>query len=195
LYVYDRVPTPDQRPEAESTAHSARLSLTGEILPLLTGELNVGYRSQDSPNAGPGGTSYSGLTFGASLQRELGREATVSVYATRSTPVSAFEQNAFYVSTGVQGVLQLPLAARFELRGGLGYQWNDYQTVAQEIGSPRADRILGWFVGLRRPVAHKLSLSGAYRKEKRNSNIGTFDTDADGIFLQLEWDIFGTTKR
>jgi hypothetical protein len=195
LYVYDRVPTPEERPEAESTAHGARLSLTGEILPLLTGELAVGYRSQDSPNAGPGGTSYSGLTLQASLQRDLGRDASVALYANRSTPLSAFEQNAFYVSTGVQGVLEVPLAARFELRGGAGYQWNDYRTIAEEIGSPREDRILGWFVGLRRPIARKFSLSAAYREEDRSSNIDTFDTNADGFYLQLEWDIFGAPPR
>ena len=135
-YVYDTVPRPDERPEAESTAHGARFALNGEILPLLTGQLAVGYRSQDAPNAGPGGQSYSGFTLQAALQRELGRDANFSVYANRSTPVSAFEENAFYVSTGVQGVLKVPLVAKFELRGGLGYQWNDYKTIAAEIGAP-----------------------------------------------------------
>jgi hypothetical protein len=194
-YVYDSVPLSDERPQAESTAHSARLSLEGEILPLLTGQLAVGYRSQDAPNAGPGGESYTGITLQASLQRELGQDANFSLYANRSTPVSAFEENAFYVSTGVQGVLQVPLVARVELRGGLGYQWNDYLTVASEIDSPREDRILGWFVGLRRPISSKLLLGGAYRKEKRSSNIDTFDTDSDGFYLQLEWGIFGAPPR
>ena len=82
-YVYDTVPRPDDRPEAESTAHSGRISLNGEILPLLTGELSLGYRSQDSPNAGAGGTSYSGLTMRAALTRELGREAS-----SRSSPTA-----------------------------------------------------------------------------------------------------------
>ena len=194
-YVYDTVPRPDDRPEAESTAHGARLSLDGEILPLLIGQLSVGYSSEETPNAGPGGQSYSGFTLQAALQRELGRDAQISVYATRSTPVSAFEDNAFYVSTGVQGVLKLPLVAKLELRTGLGYQWNDYKTIAEEIGSPREDRILGWFVGLRRPIARNFSLTGAYRKEDRSSNIDTFDTDSDGFYLQLEWDIFGAPPR
>jgi Putative beta-barrel porin 2 len=194
-YVYDAVPRPDERPEAEATAHGGRFSLTGEILPLLAGQLSVGYTKRDAPNAGPGGQSYSGLTLSASLQRDLGRDANISLYANRSTPVSAFEDNGFYVSTGVQGVLQVPLPQRFEARGGVGYQWNDYRTISPEIDDLRADRILGWFVGLRRPIARKLALSGAYRKEKRTSNIDTFDTDADGIYLQLEWDIFGASPR
>jgi hypothetical protein len=194
-YVYDTVPRPDERPEAESRAHSAQLSVSGEILPLLTGDVVVGYRSQESPNAGPGGTRYSGFTMSAALARELGREASLGLYASRTTPVSAFEENAFYVSTAVQGTLQLPLPARFQLRGGVGYQWNDYRVVASELGRPREDEILGWYVGLRRPIARSLFLSGAYRSEDRRSNIDEFDTDADGFYLQLEWDIFGAPPR
>jgi len=194
-YVYDAVPLPSQREQAKATAHSGRLTLTGEILPLLTGDVSVGYRNQDSPNAGPGGTSYSGLTMMAALTRQLGREASVAVYANRSTPVSAYEENAFYVSTGLQGTLQVPLPAEFQIRGGVGYQWNDYRTVATAIGKPREDRILGWYVGLRRPVRQNLFLSGAYRKEDRRSNVDEFDTNADGFYLQLEWDIFGVPSR
>jgi hypothetical protein len=194
-YVYDEVPRPDERPEAESTAHSARFSLTGDILPLLSGEVSVGYRDQSSPNAGAGGTDYSGFTMSAALTRQVGREALVAVYASRATPLSAYEENAFYVSTGLQGTLQVPMPAQFQLRGGLGYQWNDYRTVSTEIGQPREDRILGWYVGLRRPVRHNIYLSGAYRSEDRTSNVDTFDTDSDGFYFQLEWDIFGGSTR
>ena len=194
-YVYDSVPRPDERPEAEASAHTARLSLTGDILPLLSGELTVGYRDQTSPNAGAGGTSYSGLTLSAALTRQIGPEALLAVYASRSTPVSAYEQNAFYVSTGLQGTLQVPMPAQFQLRGGLGYQWNDYRTVASEIGRPREDRILGWYVGLRRPVRPSFFLSAAYRREDRSSNVDTFDTDAKAFYFQLEWDILGGPSR
>jgi hypothetical protein len=87
------------------------------------------------------------------------------------------------------------MPARFQLRGGLGYQWNDYRTVSSEIGAPREDRILGWYVGVRRPVRHNIYLSGAYRSEDRSSNVDTFDTDSDGLYFQLEWDIFGGSSR
>lgn len=194
-YVYDAVPRPDARPEAELTANSARLSLGGEILPLLTGDVSVGYRSQDTPNAGLGGTSYSGFVMSAALTRQLGRDSSLGVYASRTTPVSNYEENGFYLSNSVQGTLQLPLFARIELQGGVGYQWNDYRTVATEIGSPREDRILGWYAGLRRPIRENLFLSGAYRSEDRRSNVDTFDTDADGLYFQLEWDIFGAPTR
>jgi hypothetical protein len=194
-YVYDTVPRPEGRPEAEQSANSAELSLSGELLPLLTGQLGVGYRDQRSPNAGPGGTSYSGFVMSAALTRQLGTESSLGVYASRTTPVSAYEENGFYVSNSVQGTLQLPLPARFQVQGGVGYQWNDYRTVAIDIGEPREDRILGWYVGLRRPVRSNLFLSGAYRSEDRRSNVDEFDTEADGFYFQLEWDIFGTPPR
>jgi hypothetical protein len=194
-YVYDSIPTPPDRPEAAAQAHSARFSLTGEILPLLTGELAVGYRNQTSPNAGAGGTHYSGLVMSGVLNRRLRPDSTLSLYVTRSTPASAFEQNAFYVSTALQGAVEFPLPLALQLRGGAGYQWNDYRTVAAEIGVPRADRILGWYVGLRRPVQRDLFLSASFRREKRTSNIDTFDSTADGFLLTLEWDIFGTPPR
>jgi hypothetical protein len=194
-YVYDEIPRTDERPEAQATAHSGRLTLTGDILPLLTGELSVGYRDQSTPNAGVGGTGYSGLTLSAALTRQLGRESTLAVYASRSTPPSAYEQNGFYVSSAVQGTLLVPLPAEFQIRGGLGYQWNDYRTAASEIGAPREDRILAWHVGLRRPVRPNLFLSAAFRSEDRQSNVGTLDTDADGFYFQLEWDILGSAPR
>jgi hypothetical protein len=194
-YVYDEVPRPEERPEAELTANSARFSLGGEILPLLTGDVSVGYRSQESPNAASGGTSYSGFVMSAALTRQLGRESSLGIYASRTTPVSAYEQNAFYISNSVQGTLQVPLPAEFRLQGGVGYQWNDYRTVALEIGVPREDRILGWYVSLRRPILHNLFLSGSYRSEDRRSNLDPFDSDSDGFYLQLEWDIFGSPGR
>jgi hypothetical protein len=194
-YVYDTVPRPEERPEAEATAHSARLSLSGDILPLLTGELAVGYRSQTSPNAGAGGTHYSGLTMSGVLTRQFGRDSSASLYLSRSTPVSAFEENGFYVATALQGSVQVPLPLELQLRAGAGYQWSDYRTVAAEIGEPRADRILGWFVSLRRPLRRQLSASAMYRQEDRRSNLDRFDTNADGFVLQLEWDIFGSRVR
>ena len=48
---------------------------------------------------------------------------------------------------------------------------------------------------LRRPIARKLALSAAYRKENRNSNLETLDTDANGFYFTLEWDLFGTPPR
>jgi hypothetical protein len=44
-------------------------------------------------------------------------------------------------------------------------------------------------------VWQNLFLSVAYRGEDRRSNIDAFDTDANGLYLQLEWDLFGAPPR
>jgi hypothetical protein len=192
-YSYDSLPTPDERPEAEATAHNARVTLTGDIVPLLSGQLMLGYRDQKSPNAGEGGTRYSGFIMGGALTKQFTRRSDLTVYVNRTTPASAFESNAFYVFTALQGSGRFPLPLQFQAQGGLGYQWNDYRVVSEEIGAPREDRILAWYVGLRRPVHRQLVLSATYRRQERRSNIDRFDIDADGFILQLEWDIFGHT--
>ncbi len=193
-YVYDQIPRPPERPEAQAQAHSARLTLSGELLPLLSGELAIGYRHQSNPAAGAGGQVYSGLAVSGTLNRQLGRDSLVSLFLTRQTSASAFEANGFYVVTGVQASAQLPLPQELQLRGGLGYQWNDYRTVAVEIGSPRHDRLLGWYVSLRRPLRSGLVLSGSFRVENRYSNLDTFDTTSSGFLLQLEWDALGARR-
>jgi hypothetical protein len=193
LYSYDTVPTPEERPQAAYRAHNAQLTFTGDILPLVSGRLMVGYRDQRSPNAGPGGTRYTGFTMGGSLTKQFSPESDMTLLVNRSTPVSAFEDNAFYVFTGVQASGRFPLPLELQLRGGLGYQWNDYRTVADEIGAPREDRIFGYHVGLRRAIIDRLFLSAMYRREERRSNLGRFDTDSDGFYLQLEWDFLGYT--
>jgi len=192
-YSYDTLPTPEERPEAESTAHNARFTLTGDIMPLLSGQLTVGYRDQKNPNAGEGGRQYKGFIMGGSLTKQFSRQSDVTIFVNRSTPASAFEDNAFYVFTALQGSGRFPLPWQLQAQGGLGYQWNDYRTVSEVIGAPREDRIFAWYVGLRRPVGRQLFLSATYRQQDRTSNIEQFSIDAKGFILQLEWDIFGFT--
>lgn len=193
-YQYDEVPTPIERPEAASSAHNGQLTFTGDLLPLLTGELMLGYRDQRSPNAAAGGTRFTGFTMGGSLTKRFTRESSATLFLNRSTPASNFEGNAFYVYTSVQGSARLSVPLDFQLQGGLGYQWNDYRTVAVEIGVPRADRILAWSAGIRRAVYRHLFLSATFRREERTSNLGRFNTNTDGFILQLEWDAFGNTR-
>jgi Putative beta-barrel porin 2 len=193
-YAYDDVPAPDERPEAEATAHSALLGLDGDILPLLTGRLALGYRDHKSPNAGAGGERYQGFTMTGALTRELGRESSISVLLNRSTPVSNFESNAFYVNTSIQGALSAALPWELSLESGVGYVWNDYETPSLELGVPREDRILGFFAGLRRPVAHRFWVSAFYRRERRRSNLASFDTTSDGILVEVNWGLFGPRR-
>jgi hypothetical protein len=129
--------------------------------------------------------------MGGSITKQITHESAVTLFVNRSTPVSAFEDNAFYVFTAVQGTGRFSLPLELQLQGGLGYQWNDYRTVAAGAGVPREDRIFGYHVGLRRAVLRQLFLSAVYRHEERRSNLERFDTDSDGFYVQLEWNVFG----
>jgi len=140
VYTFEQVPSSPQRPESESRIHSISAMVEGEVLPLLSGRASVGYTRRESPRAGPG-QRFSGLTFGAQLKRDFGRSANVVVSANRSTELSAFEGNAFYVTTSVQGVLTAPLPLSLSLSAGGGYHVNRYPTAAQQIGAPRHDRL------------------------------------------------------
>jgi hypothetical protein len=192
-YAYDQVPRPPDRPQAESRAHSANLSLSGDLLPLLSGELALGYRRQQNPHAGEGGQSYSGLVFSGALTRQLAPEANLSLYLSRALPVSAYQANGFYVSTVAQVALQIPLPLALQLRFGAGHQWNGYR--ASEEGGRRQDRIFSWYATLRRALRARLALSGSYRFEQRRSSLADFETDSSGLLLQLEWQVLGGAPR
>ncbi len=192
-YTYDRVPRPDERPLADSTAHSVGLSLIGEITPLLTGRIELAYRDQTNPLAAAGGQSYKGLTTGVLLKKEFRPDSWLDLLVNRATDVSAFEQNAFYVATAVQAGITLPAPLTSSLRAGAGYQWNMYRTVASGIGVPREDRIFAWSVGLGRPLGSRVFLRGDYRRERRDSNLQQFNVTTHSFIVQLGIGLFGAT--
>ena len=190
-YAYDEVPTPEERPEAEQSASSVLLNLSGDILPLLTGHLSVGYRDQSAPNAALEGRHFQGFTMSGALTRVFSRSSAFSLLLNRSTPVSNFESNGFYVNTSVQASVAAALPWSLTLDTGLGYVWNDYNVPTLELGVPREDRILALYAGLRRNVAQHWWISGFYRRERRESNLADFNTTSDGFLVQVNWGLFG----
>ena len=190
-YAYDQVPAPDDRPEAEQSANSVNFNLSGDILPLLTGQLTLGYRDETAPNAALEGQRYQGFTMSGSLTRAFNRTSALSLILNRSTPVSNFEQNGFYVNTSIQGAVAAALPWSLTLDAGLGYVWNDYPVPSLELGVPREDRVLALYAGLRRDVAHHWWVSGFYRRERRESNLSAFNTTSDGFLVQVNWGLFG----
>jgi hypothetical protein len=170
------------------------VSLLGDILPLVRGSLTVGYRDQKSPNAAAGGTRFQGFTATGTLTKDFGRESAVSLLVSRATPLSNFQANAFYVSTSVSASVLAPLPYSIAFNAGGGYHWNDYQTLVTGTNLKRADRIFGWFVGLRRPLDRRTSAFAGYRWERRRSNVDSFENDTNGLLLQLDVDVFGRSR-
>jgi hypothetical protein len=193
-YAFEAVPALDERPEAEYRAHSVQATLLGDILPLVRGSLTLGYRNQENPNTPLGGQRFQGLTASGTLTKDFGPESAVTLLVSRSTPLSNFQQNAYYVSTAVSASFVAPLPYSIALNAGGGYHWNDYPTFVTDQDFKREDRLYGWFVGLRRPLDRRTSIFAGYRWERRRSNVESFDNDTDGLLIQLDFDVFGRAR-
>lgn len=190
----ERVPGVPERPESRMRAQTYGLVLDGDIAPLTTGSVEVGYRDQQNPDAAPGGTLYRGAYASASVAREFSRGGRLNLGVVRATPLSAFEENGFYVSTGVVAAITLPLPLAVSASAGASYQWNDYRTPASEIGAPREDRIFGWSVGLGRPLTRWCFLRVDYRQDRRDSNVESLSNTSHGFIAQLGLGWFGEQR-
>jgi len=195
VYAFEQVPPSPERPEAESQIHSLSGALEGEIMPLLTGRAAAGYTWRESPHAAPGGQRFRGVTFGAQLKRDFGRSANLVLSANRSTELSAFEENGFYVTTSVQAVLTAPLPLSLSLVAGGGYHVNRYPTPAPELGAPRRDQITDWLVGVGRSITRWAFVRADYRRDRRDSNIDFFDQHTHAFYAQLGLGFFGEAAR
>jgi hypothetical protein len=184
-YAYFDIPFNAARPEAESHAHSGGLSLRGELTPLTKIDLSVGYRDERDPLAGPGGQKYQGVVYAAMLTRDLRPGSALSVSGSRTTLPSGFEANGFYVTNSVEVGLSLQAPFRVALRGALGYRWNDYELLAQDATVPRHDDILGFAVGIGRPLTRWAFLRADYSKQRRDSNLAAFSTTTHSFTAQV----------
>jgi putative beta-barrel porin BBP2 len=195
VYGFEQVPTSRGRPEAESKVHSVSAMVDGEIMPLLSGRASIGYTRRLSPRAPPEGQRFNGLTFGAQLRRDFGRSMNLALSANRSTELSAFEENSFYVTTSFQAVLTAPLPYAFALTAGTGYHVNRYRTTARTLGAPRRDAIADWLVGLGRTLSRWAFVRADYRHDRRDSNLDFFDQSTHAFYLELGLGFFAEGTR
>jgi len=184
-YSFTRLPPPQERPLAESAEHYVFAELRGEILPLTTGNIAIGQLRRTSPNAATGGNEYTGLSASARLEKSFTPSTRLSLVASRTTHVSSFEENAFYVTSSGQFLLQMEGPWSTSLEGGGGYHRNDYRTIASSIGAPRRDVIRGWTVGVARQATRHAFIRVDYRRERRDSNIDAFDTHSNSLIVNI----------
>jgi hypothetical protein len=190
-YSLDRVPPQAGRPIAESTGHGVSLGLDGELTPLVKATVQVGYKSETYPLATRSGDRYRGPTLSASLSRQFNNGGVLTLGGLRATNLSAFANNAFYVTSGTSLSLTQPLPFGFRLTGALSQQWNDYRVVDASIGAPRADRIFGWTVGAGRTLTRWSYLRADYTRERRKSNLADFNTRSHSLIVQLGLGVSG----
>ncbi len=186
-YSYSNVPPPPDRALANTTAHAIEGSLSGQIGPVMTGSLSAGYRSQASPLAQGKSRSYRGLVLGGSLRRDLGHASTLELQLNRSSQLSGFESNSYYLNNAAALALSLPLPFGTWGRASVNGSRNDYPNDALATGKPRRDGILGWSVGLGRSIGWRTSLRLDYRRERRDSSIPGFDVTTDGFTFQASF--------
>jgi hypothetical protein len=128
-----------------------------------------------------------------SLSRQLSPSARLTVSGRRATDLSAFEGNAFYVSTGGQVLFSFAVPWSLSMNAAVGYQENRYETVATGLAVPREDTIFGWSLGLSRPLGTFAFVRADYRRDRRRSNLPGFDVTTDGFTLQVGLGLFGTS--
>jgi hypothetical protein len=194
-YSYERIPPSPDRAIVESTAHSVLGSLAGQVTPLTAASLTLGFRSQTNPLAAGESTSFRGLTFGASLRRELGRATFLDLQANRASEPSAYDTNAYYVTNSLGAAITLALPFELSGRGSVTWLRNDYPNDAPSLSVPRRDDILGWAVGLGRQIGWRSWVRADYRRERRDSNLPGYDLTTDGIVVQLGTGLFGSGPR
>jgi hypothetical protein len=184
-YSYDRIPSPVERPLAESTGHTLQGTLAGQITALTSGSVTVGLRRQTNPLGVGGSENFTGITFGGSLRRELSFSSSLGVRFNRTPFPSAFEDNAYYVNTSVTALLDVPLPLGLWAQGSAGFLRNSYPTISSSIGAARRDDVWAWTVGIGRQLGWRTWLRGDYRREERHSNVPGFDVTTDGFVIQV----------
>jgi hypothetical protein len=194
-YDFDRTLPPPERPLVESQADTVSLLLSGEVGILGSGDLTIGYRWQKNPRAPAPGNGFSGLTLAASIRKSFDRGITLRLLANRSTPMSAFEQNAFYLTNSVAGVVTVSLPWSFAANGGLNYSSNGYRLPASEFGQPRKDSLYGWSIGMGRPITHLSYARLDYRRDRRTSNIPGYSNNTWAFIAELGIGFIGVPAR
>jgi hypothetical protein len=179
------VPPSPERPIAETYGHTVTGTLMGPIGPVMTGTLGAGWSRRTSPQASGPSRNYDGLVLGASLRRELSHATSLELRLNRAANLSAFEQNAYYVSNSAELALNVPLPFQTTARGSVNVLWNDYPNDASALGEPRRDEIVGWTAGIGRQLGSRSWLRFDYRRQKRDSNLPGYDVTTDGFTVQL----------
>ena len=192
-FAWDHVAPSAQRTIVESDASTVSLEVKGELIPLVRGDLMVGYRHLSAPRGGPGGTQFDGTVMAASLRKEFTPSASVSLIGRRDTYPSGFEENAFYVATsaGLEADLGLPFSLVFH--GTLGWQRNAYRVPAAGLSVPRRDDLIGWSAGVGRSLTRWSYLRGDYRQDRRDSNLPALETNGHVFIVQLGLGYLGPT--
>jgi hypothetical protein len=170
----------------DSSSDQATVGLRGQLSPVVTTELRVGYRqtSYDVLPGDPPTEDFKGVIADGFISWDLAHGGFLRFDAVRSDYPSNFAREAYYVATG--GTLSYNID-RGRLFGQLlgRYQSNDYELPNPATGTVRSDNITMFGAGLGYRFSSLLSLRGAYLYEDRDSNIYNFGYTSNTFTLGL----------
>ncbi len=156
-----------------------RATMDGEIAPNLSGTIMFGYEKRRFDRMEGTGIrqEFSGVTIDTNLKYAISEGTSLEFELGRTPYLSAFGDNAFYVSD------HLGVFAATNLYGGLfatfAAYWsnNDYRrrSEAPYASKKRSDDILRISAGVGYHFTDMLSLRANYRYEDRDSNIKAAD--------------------
>ncbi len=174
------------RKVAESQALTAEVQVQGDLAPLTSGSITLGYTRQENPSAPAEGQRYRGLSGSVGVQRALGHASNLRLEGQRATHASGFQKDGFFVTTAGEMELVFPLPFLFSFRAGAGYHLNEYRVPLESLSSvPREDRITMWSLGLSRPIRRWGFVRADYQRQRRSSNVEAFDHTLHALVIRV----------
>ncbi len=182
-YIHTITPEPLDRSQAGSVADMFLVGLRGEFTPMLRGQIRGGYATQRFDFASVA-QDFTGLVADASLTRDFGEAAALTLRAGRRTNPSAFDENGYYVSNYGRAQFITPFARNFRLTLTGAFFLNDYP-VPDGNDVIRNDDIFSGGAGLAYFFTPLTYLSMDYRHDRRNSNIELFAYRSNAVQVMV----------
>ncbi len=182
-YVRSVTPEPHDRPIAGSVADMFLVGLRGELTPMLRGQIRGGYSTQRFDYATVP-QDFSGFVADASLTRDFGEAAGLTVRAGRRTNPSAFDENGYYISNYGRVQFIAPFARNFRLTLTGAVFLNDYP-VPDANAVFRNDDIWSGGGGLAYFFTPLTFLSADYRYDKRSSNLDLYSYRSSALQIMV----------
>lgn len=155
-----------------STSDQITAGFRGQLSPVVSTELRVGWRETDydSLEGEQVVDSYSGPVINGFFNWELAHGSALRLDLLRSDYPSNFGVNAAYTATGSSLIYNLD-RGQFFGQARLRYQTNDYELADVTTGDDRTDDISTFTLGLGYRFTDIFSLYGTYLYEDRDSSI------------------------
>ncbi len=178
---YSQNSTGDPRDVSNSKGFGVTGGIDGAITPLITGQFGVGVTYNRYPGAVT--RSATGLVFRGSFSKEITERSQVSVSMSRASNMSYFQENAYFVTTGIGASYSRELGPRLSLSVSSGYQRNGYPLPLEAssgvpvdlVGKdPRRDSFVDMGLGVRYRYNDWLAMDVRFDISRRFSDVPQF---------------------